>query len=67
MIHSTTPTLEGKKVSKYLGVVTGESTALALDFGIDGCAGYIVMFSSNAFKLYTMLFFSIISILGFAL
>ena len=25
MIHSTTPTLEGKKVSKYLGVVTGEA------------------------------------------
>ena len=25
MIHSTTPTLEGKSVSKYLGVVTGEA------------------------------------------
>ena len=25
MIHSTTPTLEGNKVSKYLGVVTGEA------------------------------------------
>ena len=25
MIHSTIPTLEGKKVSKYLGVVTGEA------------------------------------------
>ena len=25
MIHSTTPTLGGKKVSKYLGVVTGEA------------------------------------------
>ena len=25
MIHSTTPTLEGKTISKYLGVVTGEA------------------------------------------
>ena len=25
MINSTTPTLEGKSVSKYLGVVTGEA------------------------------------------
>ena len=25
MIHSTTPTLEGDKVSRYLGVVTGEA------------------------------------------
>ena len=25
MTHSTTPTLEGKSVSKYLGVVTGEA------------------------------------------
>ena len=25
MIHSTTPTLEGKNISQYLGVVTGEA------------------------------------------
>ena len=25
MIHSTTPTLEGKTISQYLGVVTGEA------------------------------------------
>jgi uncharacterized protein YbjQ (UPF0145 family) len=25
MIHSTTPTLDGKRISKYLGVVTGEA------------------------------------------
>ena len=25
MIHSTTPSLEGKTISKYLGVVTGEA------------------------------------------
>ena len=25
MVHSTTPTLEGKTVSSYLGVVTGEA------------------------------------------
>ncbi len=25
MVHSTTPTLEGKTVSSYLGVVTGET------------------------------------------
>ena len=25
MIQSTTPTLEGKKIAKYLGVVTGEA------------------------------------------
>ena len=25
MVHSTTPTFEGKTISKYLGVVTGEA------------------------------------------
>ena len=25
MIHSTTPTLEGKTISQYLGVITGEA------------------------------------------